>query len=109
MHFATAPCKISGSLPEIFLIEREGRALPPITVPLLLSFCSLSFCFGVSLFILQHALRLSKNSEGFTIGGKESVKGNRQGFLSRPIKPFPKLFQKFGKRTQRGKNTFLTR
>ena len=56
MHFATAPCKISGSLPEIFLIEREGRALPPITVPLLLSFCSLSFCFGVSLSILQHAL-----------------------------------------------------
>ena len=55
MHFVTAPCKISGSLPEIFLIEREGRALPPITVPLLLSFCSLSFCFGVSLFILQHA------------------------------------------------------
>ncbi len=56
MHFATAPCKISGSLPEIFLIEREGRALPPFTAPLLLSFCSLSFCFGVSLFILQHAL-----------------------------------------------------
>ena len=56
MHFATAPCKISGSLPETFLIEREGRALPPFTVPLLLSFCSLSFCFGVSLFIMQHAL-----------------------------------------------------
>ena len=33
MHFATAPCKISGSLPEIFLIEREGRALPPFTLP----------------------------------------------------------------------------
>ncbi len=56
MHFATAPCKISGRLPEIFLIEREGRALPPFTVSLLLSFCSLSFCFGVSLFILQYAL-----------------------------------------------------
>ena len=55
------------------------------------------------------ALSLSKNSESFTIGGKESVKGNRQGFLSRSIKPFSKLFQKFGKRTQRGKNTFLTR
>ena len=34
-----------------------------------------------------------KAGKAYDIGGKESVKGNRQGSLSRSIKPFFKLFQ----------------
>ena len=39
---------------------------------------------------------------------KESVKENRQGCLSRPIKAIFKLFEKFENRRQLVKNTFLT-
>ncbi len=56
MHFATAPCKISGSLPEIFLIEREGRALPPFTLPPAALFLQPFLLFRRVAFILQHAL-----------------------------------------------------
>jgi hypothetical protein len=34
-----------------------------------------------------------KTGKASDFGGKESVKGNRQGSLSRSIKPFFKLFQ----------------
>ena len=54
----------------------------------------------------RRVVTVKKAYKSSEIGGKDSVKGNRQGFLSRSIKPFFKLFQKFEKRTQRGKKYF---
>ncbi len=41
-------------------------------------------------------------------GGRDSVKGNRQGALSRSIRDVFQTFQKFEKRRQLVKKTFLT-
>ena len=51
----------------------------------------------------QHRLRLSKNRSSRIIGGKESVKENRQGCLSRSIKPAFQTDLKFEKPHERVK------
>ena len=53
-------------------------------------------------------LRLSKNPQANGFGGKDSVKENRQGCLSRSIKTVFQTFPKFEKLHQLVKKTFLT-
>ena len=52
------------------------------------------------------SLSINLPAEGF--GGKDSVKENRQGCLSRPVKPLFETFLKFQKVQQPVEKTFST-
>ena len=57
---------------------------------------------------MEQALRLSINPPAKGFGGKDSVKGNRQGSLSRLIKQLFETLVKFQKVQQPVEKTFST-